>query len=135
MAFLLTLIVVLFMTITRYTIISKFRSKYTFRDLLKKEELNEISEVEMWWNYKIAGSSPVINNEANHKMKGRENKIILYAKLKSDHKELFIYETLHFSSYFPNGVEYRLYEKEKGMKYFKVWSVDSCLEKLGIDVK
>lgn len=101
-----------------------------FMDIEKSLELREIQKIETWWNYEFGMSTNVLTEGTNGKTRAHSNKINIYAEIKTKNKTGIIYEQIYMSSKFPNNHQYRHDKFPNRNIMFKVWDLDTCIEKL-----
>ena len=121
----------LFLLFSRFVIIRRRGEQFTFRDIMKMETLIDVSDMEMWWNYEMKAPSGGKFDLSTGK--AVDKKVYLYARLRSGDKSVIIYELIHFSKDFIEGLEFKEFEEEDGVACFKVWSLKRCLGRLGVE--
>jgi len=128
----LTFLVGLATLVVSITTIKRQQNNLSCSSLSKTRTLNQIHNVETWWNYDFGSSSTGLTSEGTLERRQHSNKINVYAEVKGAKETITLYEQIHLSSKFPNNHQFQGNRIPDKQNLFKVWDIDNCIRKLGL---
>ncbi len=104
-------------------------------DANKQFKLADYQKYTRFWSYDFGISSIQFSEGTQGKTRALTNKINNYIKFEGADDVVYIYEQNHMRDKFPSGVAYVGEVDIQPSKLFKVWDVDNCLAKLGLEME
>ena len=116
-----------------YSSISITESNLKLKSLGKKIIVKDLKNITTWWSYDFGNTSPLITESALGDSNPTANKINCFVKFESATQVAYIREQIYLSGKFPNNHPYKPNAEIDKSKMIKVWDIDQCLKKLGLD--